>query len=307
MNVSKAIAVSSGTAALLCALAGAEIAGDEVIVPAYTWVASACTVATMGGIPILAEVDETLTLDPRDVVRKITSRTKAILPVHMRGVSANMDELLAIAKRNGLKVIEDVAQAIGGSYRGRPLGGIGNAGCFSLQYHKIITCGEGGLLITSDDQVYKRALMFHDPIAGKTSDFPAEEILLGMNFRMPELTGAVALVQLSRLDGLIRAMRAHKHVIKEGISKSLARCGGFFRTLPDPYGDTAIALIFFMPSGEMAQYVTQALRAENISASSMFPTDQVDYHIYINWAPILEKRTWTPHGLAVAVGHTSRI
>src|SRR5262249_36041085 len=156
---SKAIAVTSGTAALMCGLAGVGIGpGDEVIVPAYTWIAAVSAVLMMGAIPILAEIDDTLTLDPADVARKITPRTKALMPVHMRGAPARMADVLALAREHGLRVVEDVAQAPGGSYYGRSLGALGDAGCFSLQFNKIITCGEGGLLVTSDDEVYKRAV-----------------------------------------------------------------------------------------------------------------------------------------------------
>ena len=138
-----AVAVTSGTAALVCGLQGIGIGpGDEVIVPAYTWIASAAAIVAAGGIPVIAEVDETLLLDPADVERKITPFTKAIMPVHMRGAPCRMDELMALANEHGLKVIEDVAQANGGSYKGRALGSFGDVGCFSLQFNKIITSGE---------------------------------------------------------------------------------------------------------------------------------------------------------------------
>jgi 8-amino-3,8-dideoxy-alpha-D-manno-octulosonate transaminase len=297
MGVRKAVAVTSGTAALMCGLAGIGIGpGDEVIVPAYTWIASASAVAMMGAIPILAEVDDTLTLDPTDVARKITLRTKAIMPVHMRGAPARIDELLALAREHGLRVIEDVAQADGGSYRGKWLGSLGDVGCFSLQFNKIITCGEGGMLITSEDEVYERAVMFHDTIGGLRNNIPSEEIMLGMNFRMPELTGAVALVQLGRLDGLIEAMLMRQQAIKAGMADALAHAGGHFRTATDVEGDTGIALIFFMPNADLADRVIQALCAENIGASGMYRPDRVDYHVYAHWGPILAQRTWSAQG-----------
>ena len=297
MGVTKAIAVTSGTAALMCGLAGVGIGpGDEVIVPAYTWIASASAVGMMGAIPVLAEVDDTLTLDPTDVARKITPRTKAIMPVHMRGAPSRMDELVALAHQRGLRVVEDVAQADGGSYHGKWLGSLGDAGCFSLQFNKIITCGEGGMVITSDDEVYKRAVMFHDTIGGLRNNVPDEEIMLGMNFRMPELTGAVALVQLSRLDSLIEAMLTRKHAIKAGMDDALARAGGHFRTITDVEGDTGIALIFFMPSAELAERTIRALRAEQIGAGAMYRPDSVDYHVYPHWGPIMAQRTWSAEG-----------
>ena len=297
MGVPRAVAVTSGTAALVCGLAAIGVGpGDEVIVPAYTWIASAAAVAMVGGIPILGEVDDSLTLDPEDVARKITPRTKAIMPVHMRGAPCHMDELLALAGRHGLHIIEDVAQADGGSYRGQRLGSLGDVGCFSLQFNKIITSGEGGLLITSDEKLYQRAVMYHDPIGGLHNNIPAEEILPGMNFRMPELLAAVGLAQLARLDGLLETMRAQKRVVKEGMADVLARAGGHFRAMTDPAGDTSIALIFFMPTAKLAQRVSQALNAENVGAAGMYHPDRIDYHVYAHWAPIMGKRTWTPQG-----------
>jgi dTDP-4-amino-4,6-dideoxygalactose transaminase len=297
MGVPHAVAVSSGTAALMCGEAGVGIGpGDEVIVPAYTWIATASSVALMGAVPILAEVDETLTLDPADVARKITPRTRAIVPVHMRGAPARMEELLALARAKDLRVIEDAAQADGGSYRGKRLGTLGDVGCFSLQFNKIITCGEGGVVITADEGIYNRAVMLHDTVGGLRNKLPAEETLLGMNFRMPELCGAVALVQLGRLDGLLAAMRARKRVLKEGMADALARAGGQFRALSDADGDTAIALIFFLPTVELARRAIQALDAENIGTFALYDPDRVDYHVYAHWAPILGQRAWTPQG-----------
>jgi 8-amino-3,8-dideoxy-alpha-D-manno-octulosonate transaminase len=297
MGVAKAVAVTSGTAALMCGLAGLGVGpGDEVIVPAYTWIASASAVAMMGAIPILAEVDDTLTLDPTNLAHKITSRTKAIMPVHMRGAPARMDDLLAVAREHRLSVIEDVAQANGGSYGGKWLGSLGDVGCFSLQFNKIITCGEGGIVITSDDNVYKRAVMFHDTIGGLRNNIPTDEIMLGMNFRMPELTGAVALVQLSRLDGLVETMLTRQQALKSGMEDALAQAGGRFRASADVEGDTGIALIFFMPTTALAERVIQALRAENIGASSLYRPDQIDYHVYPHWGPILAQRAWSVQG-----------
>jgi len=293
----KALGVSSCTAALMCGLAAVAVGpGDEVIVPAYTWIASAFAVASMGAIPIFCEVDSTLTLDPSDVQAKITSRTKAILPVHMRGAPAAMDRLCSLASERGLRIIEDVAQAMGGSFQGLPLGSFGDVGCFSLQYHKIVTSGEGGVIVSASNHLQNRALMFHDPIGGRSSDIPQEEILLGANFRMPELSAAVALVQLRRLDPLLDTMRRHKRYLAAGIAQSVEKAGGTFRKILDPEGDTAIAMIFFLPSAALAQSAVDALKAENVRAGSLYREDQIDYHVYAHWAALLEQRTWTPAG-----------
>ena len=292
-----AVAVTSGTAALVCGLQGIGIGpGDEVIVPAYTWIASASAVVAAGGIPVIAEVDETLLLDPADVERKISPYTKAIMPVHMRGAACRMDELMALANEHGLKVIEDVAQGNGGSYKGQALGTFGDVGCYSLQFNKIITSGEGGMVVTNDESVWKRTNMYHDVIGALRLEFDEAELLCGVNYRMPELLAAVALVQLRRLDGLIDAMRQRKRMLKAGIEDVTRRKGISFRELADPEGDTAIATVFFMDSAAQADAVSQALRAENIGAGTLYRPEGIDYHVYANWLPIVNRRTWTNAG-----------
>src|SRR5256886_2623327 len=159
LGVKHALCVNAGSSAIICALIGAGVGeGDEVIVPAYTWNATPNAVIASRAIPVLAEVDESLTLDPEDVERKITPRTRAILPVHMRGAPAHMEALADIAQRHGLVVVEDVCQAAGATFRRRLLGTFGDAGAFSLQFNKIITTGEGGVMITNRDDLYDLAL-----------------------------------------------------------------------------------------------------------------------------------------------------
>jgi 8-amino-3,8-dideoxy-alpha-D-manno-octulosonate transaminase len=292
-----ALAVTSGTAALICGLQGIGIGpGDEVIVPAYTWIASPGSVVAVGGVPVVAEVDESLTLDPADVERKITPYTKAIMPVHMRGTPSRMDALMDVAQQHGLKVIEDAAQADGASYKGRRLGSIGDVGCFSLQFNKILTSGEGGMVITNDEKVWRRALMFHDVVGGQRNNIPPDQILWGINFRMPELLGAVMLVQLRRLEGLLQAMRARKQMLIAGMQGIAQRKGIQFQDVPDPDGDAAVATIFFVEDAERAAKIAKALRAENIGAGVIYSPDRSDYHIYPHWTPLMEQRTWTPNG-----------
>lgn len=289
-----ALGVTSGTAALICGLQGIGIgAGDEVIVPAYTWIASASAVLAVGGIPIVAEVDESLTLDPTALEAKISPQTKAIMPVHMRGAPANMDAILAAAKKHNLKVIEDTAQANGGSFHGKALGSLGDVGCFSLQFNKIITSGEGGMVITNDETVWKRAVMFHDVIGGLRNGFANEEMLWGANFRMPELLAAVALVQLRKRENLLDQMRQRKQTLKAGLTDIAQKKGIRFRAEHDPQGDTAIALVFYLDTAEKALRAANALQAENISAATLYQPDVTDYHIYVHWTPITAKRAWT--------------
>ena len=270
--------------------------GDEVIVPAYTWIASASAVVAMGAVPILAEVDESLTLDPADVRRKITPLTKAIIPVHMRGAPCQMDELMAIAREHKLGVMEDVAQADGGSYHGQRLGSIGDVGAFSLQFNKILTCGEGGMVTTNDDGILRRVLMYNDVVGGQRNNVPEAEILPGINFRMSELQGAVALVQLGRLDELLGDMRRRNAEIKDGIASVAGQKGVEFRRSNDPDGDAGIALIFFAPTPERATFIAEALEAEGVDAFVLYRPDDVDYHVYAHWSPILGQRTWSANG-----------
>ena len=206
-----ALAVGSGTLALMTALAAAGVGrGDHVIVPAYTWVSTAAAVLAVGAIPVIAEVDETLTLDIEDAERRITARTKAIVPVHMRGAPADMDGVRQVADRHGLVIVEDAAQAIGGSFGGRRLGTIGHLGCFSLQYNKIITCGEGGAVVTDDPVLHDRALMFHDVAATQRKPMGGTPEFFGVVCRMSELQGAVAAVQLRRMDDIVVDCRTNR-------------------------------------------------------------------------------------------------
>ena len=282
MGTTFGLAVTSGTGALICSLTGIGIGpGDEVIVPAYTWIASASAVFAVGGVPIPAEVDESLTLDAADVERKITAHTKAIMPVHMRGGPCQMDALMAVARKYGLKVIEDSAQADGASYHGKRLGSIGDVGAFSLQFNKIITSGEGGIVITNTREVFNRAVMFHDVIGGSRNNIPEDEILPGVNFRMTELQAAVALVQLGRLDGLLDQMRQRKAMLKNAMYSVAQRKGITFRTENDPDGDAAICLVFFLPEAARARRRHCAQRRRRRGGRDVHPRPQRLSHLSV--------------------------
>lgn len=297
MGTRHALAVSSGSASLICALVAMGVGpGDEVIVPAYTWIASASAVLAAGAVPIMAEVDESLTLDPADAARKISTRTRAILAVHMRGAPCDMDALLALARQHNLKLLEDVAQAAGASYRGARLGSIGDAGAFSFQFNKIITCGEGGMVTTNDRELFTRAAMYHDVIGGMRNGVPDWKILPGVNLRMSELQAAVALVQLSRLDSLLAEMRRHSGVLKAGMADVSRRKGIVFRKANDAEGDAGVCLVFYLPQAATAQRVSAALSAEGLPASVLHRPGHGDYHVYCDWLPILGQRTWSDNG-----------
>src|SRR6266550_164551 len=284
MGTKHALCLNAGSSALICALIGAGVGeGDEVIVPAYTWNATPNAVLASRALPVLAEVDESLTLDPADVERRITPRTRAILPVHMRGAPAAMEELVAIAKKHDLVLIEDVCQAAGATYRGRRLGTFGDAGAFSLQFNKIITTGEGGVLITDRNDLLDLALDVHD-CANSVRRGVGLPKFAGYNFRASELTGAMARVQLSRLDGLLERMRANHVRLAE-------RVGGLpgltLRRPNDDGGDAGIALVAFAARAERAADAVDALNAEGVLAMRIYDPETPDLHVFPYWAPVL--------------------
>jgi 8-amino-3,8-dideoxy-alpha-D-manno-octulosonate transaminase len=284
MGTRHALCLNAGSSALICGLIGAGVGeGDEVIVPAYTWNATPNAVIASRATPVLAEVDDSLTLDPEDVARKITPNTKAILPVHMRGAPADMDALGALAKDHGLVLIEDVCQAAGASFRGTRLGTFGDAGAFSLQFNKIITTGEGGVLITNRDDLYELAIDVHD-CAGSLRRGAGLPRFAGWNFRASELQGAVARVQLGRLDGLLERMRVTQRQLAERVE---ALPGLTLRRPNDDGGDAGICLIAFAETADNAAAAVEALKAEGVLAMRIYDPHVPDLHIYPYWAPVL--------------------
>jgi dTDP-4-amino-4,6-dideoxygalactose transaminase len=310
MGTKYALANSSGTAALCIALTAAGVGpGDEVIVPAYTWIASALSVVACRAIPIIAEVDNSLTLDPEDFEAKITERTKAVMPVHMRGIGCRMDEVMGTAKNHDLAVVEDNAQACGGEYKGKKLGAIGDIGIFSFQLNKIITAGEGGALITDRKRIFERCIMIHDiaslregpKVWGKFETEP----IMGLNYRMNEVSSAILIEQLHKLNGLLTAMRKNKEKIKRGISDIK---GIEFREVPDPKGDTGICIIFLLQTARKALRFAEALRAENIDGPGygthvVYVPEKPDWHVYKYWNPLLKKHTFTEEGCPYTCSH----
>ncbi len=281
------LVVTSGTAALICGLVGLEVGpGDEVIVPGYTFVASALAPLAVGAIPVIAEIDESLTLDPKDVEAKISRRTKVIMPVHMAGLPANMNRIMRVARRNGLKVLEDACQADGGSYKGRRLGSIGEVGAYSFNYFKNVTCGEGGAVVTNDRARYARALIHHDGGVGFWR--PGEEIgarlFAGWNFRMNEILAAILRVQLRRIDGLLRRNRSHKARLMEALSE---HPGIRFIKHNDLEGECATVLGFRFKEEKEARAFAAALSEEG--EYGWLPID-TGRHVYTNWESIMEER-----------------
>jgi len=287
MGAEHALVVTSGTAALTCGLAGLGIGpGDEVIIPAYTFMASALAPLSLGVIPVLAEVDDSLTVDPEDVAAKITPRTKAIMPVHMCGFPADMNAIMKLARRHSIPVLEDACQADGGSYRGKRLGAIGNAGAYSFNYYKNMTSGEGGAVVTSDKVCYERALIFHDGgcVFRPHSHELGVPFFAGSNFRMNEILAAILRVQLRRLDGMLARTRARKRAL-------LTALDGHPRLRAirsnDIEGDCGTTVGLRFRSEAQTRAFIAGLRERGISASTPIDSDR---HVYCNWEPVMEKR-----------------
>ncbi len=287
-GVAHALAVNAGTSGLTLALLGLGVGpGDEVIVPGFTYVATYSAVIYARARPVLAEVDETLDLDPADVERRITPRTRAIIVVHMLGNPARLAELKAIADRHGVALVEDAAQAFGATYRGAWVGGHGAAGIYSFNEFKTITCGDGGMLVTNDEALYRRCFAMHDQ--GHSPDRKGIEIgkrpMLGLNFRMTELEGAVLLAQVRKLDRI----RAHLTAQRDLVRSIIGDVPGIgFRTLPDPDGDLATHLVVLFPDAASATAITNALGSNTLAHSG--------WHVYNHMEHFLEGRTITGRG-----------
>ncbi|RFM29955.1 DegT/DnrJ/EryC1/StrS family aminotransferase [Deminuibacter soli] len=266
-----ALLVSSGTAALTTAMAALGIgAGDEVIMPGFTFVASFEAVLSVGAVPVLVDIDETLTLNPEAVKKAITPKTKCIMPVHMCGSMADLDALQAIAKQHNLLLLEDACQSIGATYKGKALGTIGDAGTFSFDFVKTVTCGEGGAVLTNNSTVYENCDGFsdhgHDHKRG--DDRGADEHpFLGYNYRISELHAAVGLAQFRKLDQFLELQRKNYGIWKEALG---AIPEVSFRTVPDAAGDSCTFVSWFMPTGELMQAVLAELKAQNIAGGHMY-------------------------------------
>lgn len=261
-----ALAVTSGTAALEVVLAAAGVGpGSEVIVPAWSWISCFTAVVRCGARPVLAEIDASLCLDPTEIARLTTPRTRAILVVHYQGAAADLDPILAAAHTRGLLVLEDCAESPGATYRGRRLGAIGDAGIYSFQHNKPMTAGEGGLIVTSNPFIYERAVRLHD--LGQYRDHHArvlpsrEPAFAGGQYRMSELTAAVALAQLRKLDRI----RDHCRALKALIAPRLARLPRIqLRPLADPEGDYGFEIYFYARDPEGAAAFRQKLTERGV-------------------------------------------
>jgi 8-amino-3,8-dideoxy-alpha-D-manno-octulosonate transaminase len=257
---------ASGTAALSIALASSGIgAGDEVVVPPFTFIATIEAILNAGAVPVFAEIDETLCLDPEGLAAVVTPRTKAILPVHMCGSMARIDEIQRFCEQNGFILIEDACQSLGAAFNGKALGTFGQMGCFSFDPVKTVTCGEGGAVVTDDRNLYTNADAYadhgHDHIG---NDRGLEgQLFLGANYRISELNAAVGLAQLRKLDAMLAKQREHKKAIKEALTQFPEI---EFRKIPDEKGDSATFLSFFLPDESEARRVAADLGRAGVDA-----------------------------------------
>lgn len=297
-DVPYVLATNSCTSALIAALVAVGVGpGAEVIVPAHTFFASASAIVVAKAIPVIAEIDDSHTIDPDDVERKITPYTKAIIVVHMKGIPCDMDRIMKIATKHNLYVIEDVAQAAGGTYKGRKLGTIGHIGCFSLDHYKVIASGEGGIMTFKDEWLYTRAQSYHDTAAcWRPNRYEKErkpgEIFAGENYRMSELQAAVAYAQIKKLGNIVASLNNNYRKIVSALN--LPECVRILKE-NDPDGGCRYVLGLLWQDKEMAVAAKKALEAEGIW-SSTHDTAVRDWHVYRYWQHILEKKTATQEG-----------
>lgn len=282
MGVNHCLCLASGTGALIASLAALGVGpGDEVIVPGYTFIATAIAALAVGAIPVVAEINETMTLDMNDVERKITPNTKCVIPVHIQGFPCDMERLMQLKEKYGFYVVEDACQADGGSFHGKRLGTIGDCGAYSFNYFKIISAGEGGAMVTNDIDLYQRAIIYHDcGSAFWTYETPiTAPLYTGTNMRVSEVTGAILRVQLTRLDGILADLRRVKRAITEAVADL-----PMLRVNPsnDLDGDCGVCLPFIFDDAVTAEKFEKL-----IGGTRPINTGK---HVYREWTPILEKR-----------------
>lgn len=269
-----AVAAANGTAALRLGLAALGVGpGDEVIVPAVTFIASVGAIVASRARPVFAEVDESLQLDPADLPNRLSPRTKAIMPVHLGGVAVEMDGVLDFARRHDLKVIEDTAQSCGSVYKGKQLGTWGDVGCFSFQLEKNITSGEGGILVTDDPELFRRAVIYSDQggqfwtsHAG-VRDTVGGQPIIGENLRMNEIAGAILDCQLAKLDEILNRIERNTSIVRTAVGE----IEGIQLRPYNPARDRhALGVVFYLPTPEKADQIGAALRAEGVPAGQVY-------------------------------------
>ena len=291
-NVQYAQLVSSGTSAVSLSLASAGIgAGDEVIMPCFTFVASFEAIIMLGAIPVIVDIDDTLTLDILSVQNAITPKTKAIMPVHMCGSMADLDPLIKICSAHNLILIEDACQAIGGSYNGKALGTLGDLGCFSFDFVKTVTCGEGGAVITNNNDLYTNADLFSDHGHNHLGTDRGAEThpYLGYNFRISELNAAVGLAQFRRLDDFISIQKKHYTIIRKEIENL---DGLTFRSVPKGGVESYAFLNFFLNDLDTARKVNSAFKSNGIDVCFHYYDN--NWHYVRKWEHLKNQKSLVP-------------
>lgn len=274
MGTKFALGVTSGTAALEVALGALGVGpGDEVIVPAWSWISCFTSIVRVGAMPVLAEIDDTFCLAPSEIARLANPRTKAVIVVHYQGVAADMDPILSEAKKAGIAVLEDCAEATGALYRGQRVGSMGDIGIYSFQAQKMMTSGDGGMVVTNNARLYERAVQFHDLGMVRAHHHlfinPSEPQFCGGQYRMNEVTGALALAQLRKLE----AARHHYRAVRAEIMQRIERLPGIsFRRIPDPTGDNGFETYFCLETESLAKAFAAALNERGVSSNKMTGT-----------------------------------
>ena len=292
-------AVTSGTSALKVALMALGVGpGDEVITQGFTFVATWEAILEVGAVPVFTEVDATLNMDPADLQKKITAKTKCIIPVHMLGAMARIETIVDIAARQGIAVLEDTAQAAGGRINGKHLGSFGTCGTFSFDAVKTMTTGEGGMIITDDAELWRAMSEYqdhgHDHKINPGTRGGEGRRFIGSNYRMMELQGAIGIAQLAKLDVIVAAQQKNKAILKEAAA---GLPGVVFRELIDEKGDSATFLTFTLQDKEHCQRVNAALRKDGHGAINFAENT---WHFYPKWEHLLAGKTLTTSGYPFA-------
>lgn len=281
LGVKHSQAVTSGTVAQIVAMLAMGVGpGDEVITQAFTFVATVETIIAVGATPVIVDVDDTYNMDPEQLKKAITGKTRLIVPVHMLGNTASMNEIMTIARSSGIPVLEDSCEALGASYMGKPAGTIGHAGIYSLDFGKTITTGEGGMIVTNDPELYKFCKEYHDHGHENNPELPRGKdtrTIAGLNYRMNEMQGAVGLAQLAKLNTIVEKNRENKSYLKARIDSAKIR----YRRLTDPAGDLADTIIFnFDDRKQTDQFVSEI---KNAGLGTKNIPDALDWHFSGTW------------------------
>ncbi len=283
-GVKHAILVTSGYGALASALTAMGMGpGDEVIIPAYTYIATAMAVVSAGAVPVICDIDDTYTIDINAAEKKISPRTKAIIPVHIQGFPCDMDGICALADKYNLMILEDACQADGGSYKGKRLGTFGIAGAMSFNQFKVISAGEGGAVLTDDDNIFARSLIYQDASAiaffGNQLDGIDEPQFCGSEFRSNEISAAILRMQLRKLDGILTDLRKNKAKLSAVLSEKYT-----IGSSNDIDGDCGTTVPVVFDDEKSAREF-----CEKFGMGAFLPID-TGKHIYNNWTAIIEKR-----------------